>query len=107
MDDSCHGEDAWKMFCHQYELFLGFCRRYPDSLKFVSDLCSEPLPGCNAVLSIENGCVLGGDLNRIAQLKSFGISFFSLTWNGKNELASGAHESGGLTGLGKEAVKEL
>ena len=36
-----------------------------------------------------------------------GISFLTLTWNGSNELGSGVSGTGGLTSLGREAVKEL
>ncbi len=57
-------------------------------------------------LTLENASSLGDDLNNIAYFGRQGTAMMSLTWNGKNSLASGANATGGLTVLGKEAVRE-
>ena len=58
-------------------------------------------------LSIENASALGGDVGNIAYFKNRGVEMMSLTWNGENELASGAEASGTLKALGREAVREM
>lgn len=62
---------------------------------------------CAAFLSLENA--RGIESWRDAEfLAENGFIMASLTWNGENRLARGADiESGGLTALGKELVKEL
>lgn len=63
---------------------------------------------CAAVLSVENGSALGGDLSRVDTLYNDGVRMMALTWNGDNELASGVGGSGGgLTELGKQAVRKM
>ena len=65
---------------------------------------------CNNIyphLSIENAAALGGDLNNIAFFKDKGVEVMSLTWNGENDLASGANAKGGLKLLGRETVREM
>ena len=60
-----------------------------------------------ALLTVENGSALAGDLARVARLADDGVRAVTLTWNGENELGSG-HETGrGLTEFGKRAVREL
>ncbi|HET8679489.1 MAG TPA: membrane dipeptidase, partial [bacterium] len=51
-----------------------------------------------AVLSIENGDALGGDLRALDDLYRRGVRMLGLTWNHSNALGDGAHarEHGGL-----------
>lgn len=60
-----------------------------------------------AVLAVEGGCALAGELANIAKIKADGVCFLTLTWNGENELGSGTYENKGLTGFGREAVAEM
>lgn len=61
-----------------------------------------------AMLSIEGGRVIEGDINRIEYLYSLGVRVMSLTWNGKNELAGGAQAAGsGLSLNGRRAVIKM
>lgn len=107
IDDRYRGEDAWQDFEQQYAFFTAQCDRYADAVRHFSDSGSVCEYCCNVLLSIEGGAVLGGRLERIAELKKRGIRFFTLVWNEKNEIASGAQAAGGLTAFGKEAVAEL
>ena len=59
------------------------------------------------LLTVENGAVLGRDLGRVEELSQAGVVMLTLTWNGKNPLAAGEQGEGGLTALGREAVREL
>lgn len=60
-----------------------------------------------AILAVEGGSVLAGDLSRVERLAEDGVKFLTLTWNGKNEIASGNVTQEGLSGFGRDAVKEL
>ena len=53
--------------------------------------------------------MLGGRLDRIQKLHAMGVRLITLTWNGANELGCGCGKrcAGGLTPLGKEAVREM
>jgi len=61
-----------------------------------------------AVLAIEGGEALGGDLDNLYKFHGFGVKVLTLTWNYDNELGSGTYGSdGGLTDFGKEVVREM
>lgn len=57
--------------------------------------------------TVEGGSVLEGELSRLEVLKSDGIRALTLTWNGRNHIASGAAEQGGLTAFGREVIAEM
>ena len=62
------------------------------------------------VLAVEGGHILEGSLGVLRVLHQMGIRSLTLTWNGRNELADGVGESdtgGGLTGFGREVVREM
>ena len=52
---------------------------------------------CAALLTVEGGSVLAGEPSRAAELAADGVRMLTLTWNGENELGSGADMPGGLT----------
>lgn len=62
-----------------------------------------------AILTIENGSAICGNLNRIKLLKEKQIKVMSITWNDDNNLGCGAHtvNDTGLTELGKQYIKKL
>lgn len=60
-----------------------------------------------AVLAVEGGSALAGNLSRVRWLKEQGVAFLTLTWNGENELGSGWADNLHLSPFGKEAVAEL
>ncbi len=60
-----------------------------------------------ALLTVENGSVLNGRLDRVELLRRRGVCALTLTWNGPNELGSGHGTEGGLTSFGRDAVREL
>lgn len=94
LSDELHGEAA---FCYAKKL-LDFYKRCENEIKS---------RGVTPHLTVENASALGGNLNNIAYFKEQGIRMMSLTWNGENELASGADADGGLKALGKAAVREM
>lgn len=62
---------------------------------------------CAAILTVEGGCVLAGELERVWTIRDAGVRMLTLTWNGKNELGSGHETAEGLTPFGREAVAAL
>ena len=71
----------------------------------------------SVVLAVENGFSLGTDLSRLAEFRKLGATYLTLTHNGHNALADSAIpradlgdakvEHGGLSPLGREAIREL
>jgi membrane dipeptidase len=69
------------------------------------------------VPAVENGFAAGTDLSRLAHFRSLGARYLTLTHNGHNALADSCNprkdlndalaEHGGLSPLGREAIKEL
>jgi membrane dipeptidase len=63
-----------------------------------------------AILGIEGGEALEGDLAVLRVFYRLGVRLLTLTWNRRNALADGLKETrtaGGLTNLGVEAVQEM
>ena len=60
-----------------------------------------------AILTVENGSALAGQLDRVEALARDGVRMITLTWNGENEIGSGNVTEHGLSAFGKQAVREL
>lgn len=63
-----------------------------------------------AILGIEGGEALAGQLAVLRMLYCLGIRTLGLTWNQRNELADGVweqHTGGGLTAFGRDVVREM
>lgn len=61
-----------------------------------------------ALLSVEGGNLLEGELSRLDRLYADGVRTLTLTWNGENALAHGAHcPDGGLKPFGREVIGRL
>ncbi len=69
----------------------------------------HPKEGCNAILTVENGGVLGDDSDIIRRLFDRGVRAITLTWNGDNTWASGCFgdPKRGLTDTGRKALREM
>lgn len=59
-----------------------------------------------AILTVENGSALAGQLKRVETLAQDGVRMITLTWNGENELGSGNKTDHGLSRFGQEVVQE-
>ena len=62
------------------------------------------------MLGIENGYAVGDDITRIAHFRERGVVYMTLCHNGDNDLcdsARGHAEHGGLSALGREAIREM
>ncbi|HEY8350521.1 MAG TPA: dipeptidase [Clostridia bacterium] len=87
--------------------------KYPDKIsvcKSADDIDMAVSCGKTAaVLSVEGGECLNGELSVLRQLYRLGVRSMLLAWNYRNLLADGAEEGGGagLTGFGKRVVAEM
>ena len=85
-----------------------------DNIKLVTDLKSFDEARKNnkvaALLSIEGGEALGGDVSNLYYFYNKGVRFLTLTWNYPNQLGEGVGDyttNSGLTDFGREVVKKL
>ena len=60
-----------------------------------------------AILTVENGSALAGQLERVEQLARDGVRMMTLTWNGENEIGSGHVTGHGLSDFGRRVIPEL
>lgn len=64
---------------------------------------------CAAILTVEGGAVLGGNIENLEYLKDCGVKMMTLTWNGQCEIGGGslAAEPNGITEFGKNVIKSM
>ena len=109
--DELRGDRAVEFYELHYRAFLRQVEKNSHRLRFcrsAEDLELARREGKTAaLLSVEGGCVLRGELERVDLLAQQGVRCITLTWNGENELGSG-HDSGrGLTDFGRAAVEQM
>lgn len=79
------------------------------SINGISEYADRKETRFKSILSVEGGAGMGGTIDGLHHLADCGVKLITLTWNGRNELASGCfdEEDIGLTSFGKEAIKEM
>jgi membrane dipeptidase len=60
-----------------------------------------------AILTIENGTALAGNLDNLFLFAQHGVKAMSLTWNGTNLLGGGALSQQGLTPFGRSVIRQM
>ena len=60
-----------------------------------------------AVLAVEDGAVLAGEMDRVAYIAEKGVRAVTLVWNTENEIGSGNTTDHGLTPFGKAVIPEM
>ncbi|WP_010250356.1 dipeptidase [Acetivibrio cellulolyticus] len=94
-------------FYNEIEIYkddIMLCCNYKDIQKAISD------GKIAAMLSIEGGEALQGDLGALRNFYRLGVRSICLTWNFRNEIADGVKDGetgGGLTPFGKKLIKEM
>ena len=103
--DEYRGRSAVDYFDGVYEFYKEQLKMNPELTEYADRESSK----FKAVLSVEGGAGMGGTIEGLHHLADCGVKLITLTWNGRNELASGCfdEEDIGLTDFGKEAVKEM
>lgn len=82
-------------------------------LKFYETQTSSFFSYCKQNLkphfTIENGVVLGGELESLEYFKNHGLKMMTLTWNGENELGYGVKTNSekGLKDFGKAVIEKM
>lgn len=111
--DTFRGKSAIELFDKIYSKFNEEISLYQDKImqcKTKEDFrLAEKQHKCGALLTVEGGAALAGNLEKIAYLASCGVKVLTLTWNGTCEIGDGAmvENPHGLTRFGKQAIKEL
>lgn len=113
MPDEFRGEAA----VAHYEKVLAWINKqaelFPERFvicKNSEELAAAEKPGvCGAVISVEGGSALAGDIERVETLYNDGVRLLTLTWNDENELGYGSRskEQGHLKPFGKQAVAKM
>ena len=109
--DQLRGRDAVDFFDRHAASFSEQMERNRDRVlacRTGADLSAAMEAGkFAAILTVEGGAVLAGELERVRTIRDAGVRMLTLTWNGPNELGSGHDTPGGLTPFGREAVAEM
>lgn len=111
MPDELRGEQAASYFEKNYRYF---CEQLSCNAERIVQVrtAQEILDAISAgkaaaMLTVEGGSVLTGDIAQVKRLAACGVKILTLTWNAANELASGSLTEGGFTSFGREAVGAL
>lgn len=86
----------------KFSQYFAFCRNV-NEINMATDSAKTA-----AILTVEGGAVLAGNLKNIQNLYDDGVRMMTLTWNGENELGCGSSEqSFALKPFGFEVIKEM
>lgn len=109
--DNQNGKGAFACYERQRDAFLGQMARWAGQVQPCADgtaLAAAFAGGRRAaILSVENGSALEGNLSRLEVFHRDGVRFLTLTWFGENELGFGSLAGGKLKPFGCEVVKKL
>lgn len=103
--DEYRGQAAVDYFDKVYDYYKNQLEKIPDLTEYTDRENTK----FKAILSVEGGAGMGGTIEGLHHLADCGVKLITLTWNGRNELASGCfdEEDIGLTPFGREAVREM
>jgi len=111
IDDELNGITPFDWFCKIYNNAMSEFGKNSNVLDFCTTAEEIELAVNNkktaAILSIEGGSVLEGDINNLKKVYDMGVRMITLTWNGSNEIASGCGAVGGLTDFGSQVINEM
>lgn len=62
---------------------------------------------CAGMLTVEGGSFIEGDESRVHEAADAGVKMLTLTWNGKNAIASGNGTTDGLTSFGRRVIAAM
>lgn len=111
--DELREKAALTRFDHVYDTFCREIQHNADRITFCktsADLETAFAQGrAAAILSIEGGAALAGDIQNLDRAYEKGVRIMTLTWNGRCEIADGVMEqhAGGLTPFGREVVHRM
>ena len=109
--DTAHPFRRCMDIIHKYETELAKNRAYimpVTKYRHIQDAINQGKTA--AVLTIENGAALEGDIANLYNFYNLGVRSICLTWNGSNQIGCGVKGDslpGGLTPFGFEVVKGM
>ncbi len=110
--DTLRGRAAFEWCCDCLHSARAQAASYKDRLAVVTDTDSwnNAMTGnrCAAILAVESGAAIAGDILNLSALFRLGVRVLTVTWNGENEWGYGCEcdAANGLKPFGKQAVKE-
>ncbi len=102
ISDKLRGNEAVEYFNNVADNFYKEIELHKDYISVYGSGAATPV---KAVLTVEGGSACGGTIEGLRALYERGVRVITLTWNAKNEIASGAFAEGGLSEFGKEFVR--
>ena len=84
--------------------------RYPELVRFSSQLSTLNFQLSSVCFGLENGFALAGDIRNVQKFYDMGVRYITLCHNGDNDLcdsARGKGTHGGLSDFGREVIREM
>ncbi|KAF0239303.1 MAG: hypothetical protein FD181_283 [Prolixibacteraceae bacterium] len=109
-------ENAYKMANQMIDATYEACRKYNDLAEIAfrsKDALRLEKQGKRAIyIGMENGFPIGTDLKRVREFYDRGVRYITLCHSSNNDICDSStdrkgHEHNGLSGFGKEVVKEM
>lgn len=108
-------DDPYEEFLKMYTRLVSEINKNPDEIEVVRNVKELDEVNKNgkigAILAIEEGGVLQGDIKKLKEVYNLGIRIITLTWNYKNEIGypnfKFQYKDNGLTEKGREIVYEM
>ncbi len=109
--DELRGQQAIDYYEKNRQYFLEQLKRYRELMGMATTSAEVrrlwQKKRLAALLTVEGGSVLAGQLERVAMLAGDGVRMLTLTWNNANEIGGGQLSEGGLTNFGREVIPAL
>lgn len=110
--DSYRGMDAVDYYETALRYFQDQLNKYPcyfEQVQNFKDIERITENGKTAaILTVEGGCVINGNLELLHKIQKDGVKMMTLTWNGENEIGFGAPTpENGLKPFGFDTIKEM
>lgn len=109
--DGLGAQRSWAVFEMVRDYFRDQIERNPSLIERVADARDVRRivddGRCAGMLTIEGGSFVDEDVDRIHAAADAGVKMMTLTWNGKNAIASGNETGDGLTNLGRLVVSAM
>lgn len=108
-DDAMEEEACFQFFLDVYQNFLRELICNKDRIGFCQTGAELTRKKNTAILSVENGKLLGGKLDRLDYLYQCGVRLMTLVWNGSNCIGNGvlAEDTSGLTDFGRVVLRRM
>ena len=103
-------QEAYDVAVETFERLREQVDRYPEKVKFNTQLSGLEAQSVNVCFGLENGFALAGDIGNVQKFYDMGVRYITLCHNGDNDLcdsARGKGTHGGLSDFGREVIREM